>query len=88
MSYVIGVDKCALEIESLISKKIPRKTINEWIESLEYEIKEAYKEIKEDFKKGNIKKDEAFSIREDLSILKSTAKEFGLCFKKIKTEVD
>lgn len=76
--FCIGVDNCASELEYQIQRNAPELVINSWKESLKFEIKSCYKQIK------GSKESLGFSeIKETLSILKSTCREFSLNFKEI-----
>lgn len=78
MSIYIGVDKCASELAFQIKKQSSVKVIKDWKSSLEFEIKDCYKMLKKDIAEFSIS-----DIKEVLSILKGTCKEFNLNFKEV-----
>lgn len=81
--YLIGVDKCALEITDLISRNKSEDVIEKWKDSLIFEIDNCYKIIKEDFEKNELNKEESLDL---IQILNSTIKEFSLKKEEIKEE--
>ncbi len=80
---MIGVDKCALEINDLISRNQSKDIIEKWKDSLIFEIDNCYKIIKEDFEKNELNKEESLDL---IQILNSTIKEFSLKKEEIKEE--